>query len=107
MPVRCVICGKRAYSDHCVAHKPRKPLASRGKRTVAYEKWRDKVAKPFLDDYRGRKCAVWNCKETEDLDVDHIKGRGSHPELKMELTNVQYLCRVHHRLKTDGLPEGV
>lgn len=27
----CEICGKRAYSDRCVAHKPRKPIKARSK----------------------------------------------------------------------------
>lgn len=79
--------------------KKRKPIAKVGKKSRDYTKWRDTVAKPFLDDYYGHTCAV--CGTTENLDVDHIKNRGSHPELVCELTNVQYLCRTCHYRKTN------
>lgn len=102
MPV-CCVCNKRAYSEYCVAHKPRKPILKRGKRTIAYEKWRDEIAKPYLDQVFGRQCRVTGCFETENLHVDHIENRGSHPELKKVLSNVQYLCFKHHREKTDHL----
>lgn len=98
----CLFCGKRAYSDYCVAHRPRKPIRKVGRKELVYRAWRDSVAIPHLDKKYGRKCV--NCGATSMLDVDHIKGRGSHPHLKMELTNVQYLCRNCHITKTvEGL----
>jgi hypothetical protein len=97
--MKCNYCGKRSYSEWCVSHKPRKPITKRGKRTIEYEKWRDKVAKPYLDKQYGRKCSVAGCLNI-DLDVDHIITRGSRPDLKMELSNLRYLCRLHHQKRT-------
>lgn len=77
-------------------HKPRKRIKQMGRRGMEYKEWRDNVAIPYLDTTFGRKCSVEGCKNT-NLDVDHILKRGSHPELKMDLSNVRYLCRTHHR----------
>lgn len=98
----CIVCNKRAYSDYCVQHKPRKPIAKRGKRTIEYEHWRDTVAKPHLDSTTGRICQVLGCNVTEYLEVDHIATRGSRADLKMNTGNVRYLCHPHHREITDG-----
>ena len=101
MALACEICGKRAYSNYCMQHKPRKPIKQRGKRTIEYENWRDNVARPHLDK-KGRRCAQCGAVGVP-LDVDHIKNRGSHYHLRMNLSNVQYLCRPCHRGKTDRL----
>lgn len=89
----CKVCDKRAYSEYCIMHKPRKPIRKKGKRTLKYKKWRDAVARPHLDS-KGRFCQL--CYTTENLDVDHIKKRGSHPDLIMSLSNVRYICRQCH-----------
>lgn len=76
----------------------RKPLVAKkrmnkkGRQQLEYEKWRDGVAKPFLDETFGRVCSTPGCEATEGLQVDHIKNRGSRADLKMDLENVQYLC---------------
>lgn len=87
----CPKCAAKKYFN-----KPRKPINKRGKRTIEYEKWRDKVAKPYLDKTYGHKCSRIGCFETEYLEVDHVKTRGSRADLKMELSNVRFLCRLHH-----------
>lgn len=74
--------------------KPPKRIKQIGKRTLTYNQWRDKVAKPYLDSAYGRLCK-W-CGSRDELDIDHILPRGSHPELKMDLGNVRYLCRRCH-----------
>lgn len=101
----CVVCGKRAYSNYCARHKPRKPITKQGKRYREYEQWKRTIAIPFLDESFGHVCDWEGCGATENLDVDHIKTRGSRPDLKMNLTNIRYLCRYHHRLVTDGYKE--
>lgn len=58
-------------------------------------KWRDEVAIPYLDEKFGHVCSAEGCYSSV-VDVAHILGRGSHPHLKMELSNVKYLCRKHH-----------
>lgn len=97
----CKYCGETThYPFQCRLNpKPRKRIKQKGKNTLKYEKWRDTVAKPYLDSL-GHRCVL--CGNTQHLDVDHIKTRGSRADLKMVLTNVQYLCRDCHRMKTDG-----
>ncbi|RLC35902.1 hypothetical protein DRH27_06090 [Candidatus Falkowbacteria bacterium] len=93
MSKTCSVCGERSYSDFCFRHKPRKRISQKGRKTLEYEVWRDTVAIPHLNE-KGRRCAL--CGSTKRLDVDHIKKRGSHPELRMELSNVRFLCRSCH-----------
>lgn len=100
MSMSCTVCGKRAYSDYCVSHKPRKPIKQKGRRSIAYDKWRDEVAKPYLDQVFGHRCA--ECGATTQLDVAHIEERGSRPDLAKVLSNVRYLCRNCH-LKEHGI----
>lgn len=71
-------------------------MNKKGKKTLAYEEWRDTTAKPYLDNTFGHKCA--QCGRTENLEVDHINNRSTHPEAIMSLDNVQYLCAYpcHH-----------
>lgn len=86
-----------------------KPIRQKGKATIEYEKWRDTVAKPYLDKTFGIDCSKCGApppvnEETGVQyrhDVDHIKKRGSHQELRMVLSNVRYLCRNCHREETD------
>ncbi len=108
-----------AYStlqNKCREHaiQAAKPIAQRGKKTIQYERWRDTIARPHLIRVYGNICQ--ECKrparsyydeetgetKTENLDVAHIKGRGSNHALKMVITNVRLLCRPCHRLETDG-----
>jgi len=73
-----------------------------------YEVWRNKVARPYLEEKYGRQCsrcrapAPVNEETGEELwhDVDHIIKRGGHPELKYDLDNVRFLCRRCHQLVT-------
>lgn len=106
MAKTCQKCGKRCYGDFCFIHKPRKQIKQKGKQSIRYEEWRDNIAIPFLDKTYGRICNA--CKGARcgnrQLDVDHILNRGSHPQLKMSLDNVQYLGRFPcHSEKTDRI----
>lgn len=85
-----------------------KPIAKKGKVTLQYEHWRDTVAKPYLDKTFGiccSKCGRYPPIKDDGTyyrhDVDHILKRGSHPHLRMVLSNVRYLCRKCHREETD------
>lgn len=97
----CLKCGKRAYSDYCFRCKPHTPIAvkkrpkQKGKRAIEYEIWRDFTAIPYLTKNFGYRCALCGRSDV-GLDVDHIQKRGSHPELKMVLSNVRFLCRACH-----------
>lgn len=105
----CKICGTKIIAYTTLQNKCRdctikkaKPIPQRGKQARLWVGFRDKVAKPYLDKKYGRICSVRGCIETENLDVDHIKTRGAHPELRYDVKNMRYLCRPHHREVTDG-----
>jgi predicted restriction endonuclease len=110
MPIKrlCKICGKSIIAYTTLQNKCRdctiknaKPIPQRGKHYKLWITFRDKVAKPYLDNKYGHVCSVKGCNETTNLDVDHIKNRGSNPNLRYDVKNMQYLCRAHHRAKTD------
>jgi 5-methylcytosine-specific restriction endonuclease McrA len=100
----CSVCGVRAYSAYCVRHKPKKAVQrlkrprSMGKQGTKWVEFRDTVARPYLDSVYGHTCSM--CGVGGRLDVDHIKKRGSHPELRYELSNLRYLCRSCHIKET-------
>ena len=107
----CKICGIKITVYNTIQNKCRactlknaKPIPQRGKHVKLWETFRDKVAIPYLDKKYGHVCAVKGCGETRNLDVDHIKNRGSNPNLRYDVKNVQYLCRKHHMEKT-GTPQ--
>ena len=98
------------YPYMCIDN-PRKPkrIKKKGKKTIEYETWRDEVAKPYLIDKYGEVCADCNGVRcgNKQLDVDHIKARGSHYALRMTLSNVQFLGRHPcHYEKTNGVNIG-
>lgn len=112
MPKPCKHCGSDRHGSTFCFRAPKKAIAKttrikqKGKRTLEYEVWRDTVARPYLDKTYGHVCA--NCGLGDYgmhiLDVDHKLNRGSHPELKKVLTNVQWLGRYPcHSEKTDRI----
>lgn len=98
----CKNCGSAYHYQTFCPNKKRKPISQKGKHARLWEVFRDKVAIPYLDKKFGHVCSIKDCKETKYLDVDHIKNRGSNPNLRYDVKNVQYLCRKHHQLKTDN-----
>lgn len=104
----CKVCGKRAYSEFCMYHKPRKAIAKKGSSAKTYEAWRDEVAIPYLDATYGRKCNACGGERcgNKQLDVDHIRkrGMGGARSRTMDLNNVQYLGRFPcHYEKDNGM----
>lgn len=104
----CKHCGSNTHTSIACFQAPRRRISQKSQRTHEYEAFRDHIAIPYLDKRYGRVCSVKGCSVTKKLDVDHIKGRGAHPALKFDVKNLRYLCRPHHRLRTDHkLSEGV
>lgn len=121
----CTFCGGQGHiADRCYK-KPRKlpkngnPLSRPNRPIVVrralpkqsqkekdYQQWKETVARPFIIKRDGNMCSccMRPAYEGEKLDIDHIKGKGSHPSLKRDLDNFQLLCRVCHQRKTDHLP---
>ncbi|THG30702.1 hypothetical protein [Naasia lichenicola] len=114
----CKVCGKQivVYNtthNKCADcfYKNTKPVAQRGKQARLWETFRDKVAHPYLDKKYGRACV--DCGAMPGMkpdgtprhhDVDHIKNKGSHPDLRFDVKNLAYRCRSCHIRKTDGKP---
>lgn len=96
--------GGQASKPRTPLKRSQKPIRQRGKQHAKWITFRDKVAIPYLDKKYGHVCSVAGCSETQRLDVDHIKPRGSHPELTFDVTNLRYLCRPHHIERT-GVPQ--
>lgn len=71
---------------------------------LGYELWLKRVAGPHITARDGYSCVC--CGTTEGkLDIEHKLGKGSHPELKRTLKNLQWMCRFPcHRNKTDNVP---
>lgn len=65
-----------------------------------------KVRREFLDN-QVRFNGKYRCDMCGTLianpDIDHVKNRGSHPELRFEHSNLQILCRSCHIKKTSAL----
>lgn len=59
--------------------------------------WR-KLRETILD--KGPKMCR-KCSNTDNLEVDHIKPRSKYPELALEKTNLQILCRACNRSKSN------
>lgn len=112
-PVVCKYCGSvnKHYSTWCIM-KPMTKQSTKLRQThikkagKQYDKWkafREDVAIPYLEATYGHTCRC--CGAHGELDIDHIQSKGSHPSLKYELTNLQYLCRFPcHHMKTIGKP---
>lgn len=97
---------KHALELRRKAQERQKPIIIRkhpnpiGKSAIRYSEWRDQVAKPYLDNIYGHYCV--DCGTQDNLDVAHILGRGSHPRLKMVVSNVHWKCRACHQ-KESGI----
>lgn len=98
----CTNCGSNKHYQTFCPYKKRKPISQRGKHAKIWQTFRNSIAAPYLDKKYGHVCSVRGCTETENLDMDHIKNRGSHPHLRYDVKNMQWLCRPHHQIKTEG-----
>lgn len=80
-------------------HNPRKPIKKIGREGQRYIEFRNDIAYPHLVEKFGEKCS--KCGRSDlPLDVDHLKNRGSHIELKYTLSNLALLCRSCHIKKS-------
>lgn len=83
--------------------KQSKPIPVKGKVTKRWDKFRADWFKDnpgnWLGLYACHYCGQWFPKA--QIDLDHVKNRGSHPELRFDLSNIVMACRPCHRKKTD------
>lgn len=105
MAKQCIVCGKRAYSNYCVQHKPRKRIPQQSAKEMDYQYWKETEARPFLIKRDGNECHCCGRPAlfSEKLDIEHTEGKGSHPERKRDLTNLRLFCRYPcHDNKTNN-----
>jgi hypothetical protein len=115
----CSICGKKAYSDRCVAHKVRQPIATKtpirrptkrikqqSDRELEYQAWKETVARPALIERDGNNCSCCGRSAfmNEKLDIEHTLTKGSRPDLKRDPDNLTLMDRICHHYKTIGQP---
>jgi 5-methylcytosine-specific restriction endonuclease McrA len=93
-----------------ISMKQRKPIKQVGKVQRQDAIFRDKVVRPYLEKNFGIACAecgvmppMLDSGEFSRHAIDHIKGKGPHPELRFVITNFQFLCVPCHQAKT-GVP---
>jgi len=81
-------------------------MRRRSKKQIEYEQWLEKVARPAViaRDGNSCRCCFRDAYEGEKLDLDHIIGKGAHPELKRDINNLQLLDRICHHYKTIRKP---
>lgn len=87
-----------------------KPIKQRGKVALKDADFRDKIVRPYLEKNFGIACAGCGAMPPM-LDsglysrhaIDHIKGKGPHPELRFVITNFQFLCVPCHEEKTGAV----
>lgn len=98
MSLSCLVCGKRAYSEYCVQHKPRKFIK---KESASYKAKRQACAKQW---YRGNppdENGEWPCYlnglsrrclikvNPETIKLEHVIPKVKAPELKFEPSNLK------------------
>lgn len=105
--VHCSFCGSdKHYVTFCWRRKTKK-IRPQSDREIEYQEWKETVARPYLIEEYGNycHCCLRPAQENENLDIEHTKNKGSHPELKRDLKNMRLYCRYPcHRNKTDNRP---
>ena len=69
-----------------------------------YQYWKENTARQAVIERDGNhcQCCLRPAYESEKLDIDHVLSKGSRPDLKRSIDNMQLLCRWPcHRNKTD------
>lgn len=94
---QCGSCGRSGHYKTFCTYTAKPPIKvnkrprQAGKEHERWKQFREEIAIPYLDDKFGHICRC--CGIDGDLDIDHIHNKGSRPELKYQLSNLQYLCR--------------
>lgn len=92
----CKVCGKRAYSEYCVQHKPRKPIKA-GKHTNK-DRYHNKKFREGKRNHQGYLICE-NCGSWAGSDADHKIKKSVRPDLRYDESNKQILCRRCHSVK--------
>lgn len=102
----CAVCGSPwHYKTFCPYNKKKRPKLQSDKE-LDYQEWKETVARPAIIRRDGNWCFCCGrpARPSERLDLEHTQPKGSHPELKRQLTNLRLFCRYPcHFNKTNHL----
>ena len=109
---KCTYCESESHTSIMCFNKPRKPL--KAKKVInrfgkAAAKWIE-TKNEWIQRHPPDEFGVWVCYlqisplcpkyvNIDNMTLDHVKGRGSHPELKYELSNLKPCCFFCNGLK--------
>ena len=98
MSKKCLICEKRAYSDYCVRHKPRKFINNE---SASYKAKRQACARRWYEDNPPDENGEWPCYlnglsqkclgsiNKATIKLEHVIPKVKAPELRFEPTNLK------------------
>ncbi len=104
MSKHCLKCGKRAYSDYCMQHKPRKPISKIGKQG----KLNQATSKEFRDSLEPDRIYVCYLQihpyclrqlRYEQVVPEHVEAKSRSPHLRHNLKNIWVSCVFCNGLK--------
>lgn len=120
MAKQCTVCGKRAYSDYCVRHKPRKPIAVnkplprptkriRSEAVKTREKRLETTAKWFEHNPPDRN-GNWHCYiskhpqcprilTVDTIVLEHDLSKARRKDLQFDITNIHPACAFDNKAK--------
>lgn len=102
----CHSCGERGHSQFYCKTRRRKSINQQSEKELGYQLWKELEARPYLIERDGNACQCCGraAHTGEKLDIEHEKGKGSHPELKRDLKNLRLYCRYPcHDNKTNNI----
>ena len=86
----CEICGKRSFSNRCMAHKIRKPLNQMGKQGKKWQTTRRQWLRDNPGPYFCYLCGSLLLQS--EVTLDHVTSRSRAPELRYEQSNLRSCC---------------
>lgn len=120
MAKQCTVCGKRAYSDYCVQHKPRKPIAvrtplprptkhirpeatkTRDKRLAATAAWFEQNPPDRNGNWRCYISKHPQCPKVlnrRTLVLEHDLSKARRKDLQFDVTNIHPACAFDNKAK--------
>lgn len=102
----CNVCNTLGHSGFYCKDRKFKTITKQSYKEQIYQEWKEGVARLKIIKRDGNlcQCCGRQANNEEKLDIDHIISKGSRPDLKTDLNNLQLLCRAPcHFKKTNNI----
>jgi len=120
MAKSCIVCGKRAYSDYCMQHKPRKPIATRTplprpthrirSEAVKTREKRQATTAEWFEANPPDKDGYWYCYiskhpqcpkrlTVDTIVLEHDLSKARRKDLQFDITNIHPACGYDNKAK--------